>query len=113
MGMMELEFKKNKGLSWSQQMGVVVGVLVQAGHQVWITWIIEVCFSFGFSPLELTIVQVLEVALAARQEVVLAIDGSAESRGLGEDEDEEGDERARDFSGPSRDAIERFQRVGE
>ena len=36
----EIEFKKK--LSWSQQMGVIVAMLVQAGHEHWIQWVIEV-----------------------------------------------------------------------
>lgn len=42
MGPAELEFKKNKQLSWSQQMQVVVAVLLQAQHQAWIEWVISV-----------------------------------------------------------------------
>lgn len=38
----ELEFRKNKHLTWSQQMEVVVVVLLQAGREAWIKWIIEV-----------------------------------------------------------------------
>jgi len=43
MGPAELEFKKNKKLSWSQQMEVVITVLLQANHQAWIEWVISVC----------------------------------------------------------------------
>jgi hypothetical protein len=42
MGPAELEFKKNKKLSWSQQMEVVITVLLQAEHQAWIEWVISV-----------------------------------------------------------------------
>jgi hypothetical protein len=42
MGPAELEFKKNKKLSWSQQMEVVITVLLQAEHQAWIEWVINV-----------------------------------------------------------------------
>jgi hypothetical protein len=40
------------------------------------------------------------------------VDGSAEMRGLGEDEEDE-DERARNFSGPSKEAMDKFQQCGE
>ncbi|KAK4685899.1 replication fork protection complex subunit TIMELESS/Tof1/Swi1, partial [Tremellales sp. Uapishka_1] len=87
---MELEFKKNKKLSWSQQMGVVVSLLVQDSHEDWIHWVIES----------------MEIALAARTEVVLAVDGSPGDH-VGQDEDERG---LRDFSGPSNLAVEKFER---
>jgi replication fork protection complex subunit Tof1/Swi1 len=38
----ELEFVKKKNLSWSQQMEVVIGVLLKDGKQSLIEWIIEV-----------------------------------------------------------------------
>jgi replication fork protection complex subunit Tof1/Swi1 len=38
----ELEFVKNKNLSWSQQMKVVIGVLLKDGKQSLIEWIVEV-----------------------------------------------------------------------
>lgn len=42
MGPAELEFKKKHKLSWSQQMEVVVAVLLQAQQSAWIDWVIEV-----------------------------------------------------------------------
>ena len=41
-GPLELSFKKNKNLTWSQQMGIIVAILVRAGHDDWIRWVIEV-----------------------------------------------------------------------
>ena len=38
----ELEFKKEKQLSWSQQMGVVVSCLKIKGHVTLIEWLMEV-----------------------------------------------------------------------
>lgn len=38
----ELEFKKDKQLSWSQQMGVVVSCLKVKGHELLIEWLMEV-----------------------------------------------------------------------
>ena len=38
----ELEFVKKKNLSWSQQMEVVIGMLLRDGKQSLIEWIIEV-----------------------------------------------------------------------
>lgn len=38
----ELEFKKNKKLSWSKQMEVAIGLLLKADHKDWIEWILEV-----------------------------------------------------------------------
>ncbi|WWD21366.1 hypothetical protein CI109_105851 [Kwoniella shandongensis] len=91
MGLAELEFKKSKKLSWSQQMGVVVSILVKDGHEEWIKWIISI----------------MEIALAARTEIVLAVDG--EPNLLDEDSDEEGNERrARNFAGPSKEAMDKF-----
>ena len=56
--------------------------------------------------------QMLEVAHAARTEVVLSVDGA--QRAL-EDDDEHMDEdrRTRNFGGPSKDAIEKFAQYGE
>ncbi|KAK8843979.1 hypothetical protein IAR55_006771 [Kwoniella newhampshirensis] len=91
MGPAELEFKKNKKLSWSQQMGVVVSLLVKDGREEWIKWIMST----------------MEIALAARTEIVLAIDGEANL--IDEGSDDEGNERrARNFSGPSIEAMEKF-----
>lgn len=42
MGPAELEFKKNKKLSWTQQMEVVIAVLLQAEHKSWVEWVIGV-----------------------------------------------------------------------
>ena len=38
----DLEFKKNKNLSWSEQMGTIIAILLQNGHRDWIEWVIEV-----------------------------------------------------------------------
>ena len=38
----ELEFVKKKNLSWSQQMEVVIGVLLKEGKQNLVEWVIEV-----------------------------------------------------------------------
>ncbi|ORY33101.1 timeless protein-domain-containing protein [Naematelia encephala] len=87
----ELEFKTKAGLSWSQQMEIAVGVLLRDGHEEWVQWIIEV----------------LEVALAARTEVVLAVDG--ENALPRDDEESDDDERrVRNFGGPSKEAMEKF-----
>ena len=43
-GPAELEFKKNKNLSWSDQMRVVVAMLLGAGRESWIRWVINVSF---------------------------------------------------------------------
>ncbi|EIW66064.1 hypothetical protein TREMEDRAFT_65909 [Tremella mesenterica DSM 1558] len=83
----ELEFKKNRKLSWSQQMGVIIGILLKDGHESWIRWIMSE----------------LEIALAQRQEVVLATDVP-----LADQDSEEEEGRARNFAGPSNDAIEKF-----
>ncbi|KAL7421129.1 Topoisomerase 1-associated factor 1 [Cryptotrichosporon argae] len=90
MGPAELEFVKNKKLSWSQQMGVVVAMLVKADHADWVRWIIEV----------------LEVVLAARREIVLSVDGEIDLRA----EDSDGERGVRNFAGPSKAALERFAR---
>ena len=39
----DLVFKKNKNLSWSQQMGVVVAMLLQQDKRAWIDWAMNVC----------------------------------------------------------------------
>ena len=38
----ELEYKKNAKLSWSQQMGTTVALLLQVGQRDLIDWVIEV-----------------------------------------------------------------------
>lgn len=40
----ELDFVKKRNLSWSQQMEVVIGVLLKDGKQSLIEWIIEVSY---------------------------------------------------------------------
>ncbi|WVR08981.1 hypothetical protein IAU60_006041 [Kwoniella sp. DSM 27419] len=89
MGVQELEFKKNKHLSWSQQMEVAVSILLGEERAHWIQWIIDE----------------LSVALAARTEVVLSVDGE-EAVNVLDEEDREGG--LRNFSGPSADAIAKF-----
>ena len=88
----ELEFKKNKNLSWSDQMGTVIAMLLHAEHQDWIQWIIEI----------------IELVLAARTEIVLSTDGD----GAMGDSDADDDERVRNFAGPSVAALEKFERYG-
>ncbi|OCF42971.1 topoisomerase 1-associated factor 1 [Kwoniella heveanensis CBS 569] len=93
MGLAELEFKKNKNLSWSQQMEVAVSLILKEEHADWIKWIIEE----------------LEVALAARTEIVLSVDGEeALITHNDEDEDEDGEGVRRKFGGPSKEAVEKF-----
>jgi replication fork protection complex subunit Tof1/Swi1 len=106
MGPAELEFKKNKKLSWSQQMEVVISVLLEANHKAWIEWVISVRL-FGVNSGE-TDGQVLEIALASREEVVLATDGMVEPR---DGEEEEMMERgARPM--PSKEAMDKFTPFG-
>lgn len=45
-GLVEVEFVKNKKLSWGEQMGIVVGILLRDGKEGLIRWIIEVSLSF-------------------------------------------------------------------
>lgn len=72
-------------------MGSVVAMLLQAEHRNWIEWIIEV----------------LEVVLAGRQEIVLSTDGQG---GLvPDDSDEEENGVVRNFAGPSKEAREKFE----
>lgn len=106
MGPAELEFKKNKKLSWSQQMEVVITVLLQAEHQAWIEWVISVCQIYLL--LSKANCQVLEIALASREEVVIATDGIREPR---DGEEEEMMERgARPM--PSKEAMDKFVPFG-
>ena len=50
-GPIELAFKKSKKLTWSQQMGIVVAMLVREGHEDWISWVIEVsCYEYIEAP---------------------------------------------------------------
>jgi len=113
MGPPELEFKKNKRLSWSQQMGVVVAMLVQAGHEDWIRWVIEVRGLDWPTKVVAEYLQVLEIALAARTEIVVAVDGPNGAPVNGDERDEDDERRVRDFAGPSRDAIAKFAQAGE
>ncbi|WVQ93115.1 hypothetical protein IAU59_000179 [Kwoniella sp. CBS 9459] len=92
MGLAELEFKKNRNLSWSQQMEVAVSLILREEHEGWIKWIIEE----------------LEVALASRTEIVLSIDGEEALITHSDDEDENGEGVRRKFGGPSTEAVEKF-----
>ncbi|WRT69168.1 uncharacterized protein IL334_006152 [Kwoniella shivajii] len=92
MGQAEIEFKKNKKLSWSQQMEIVVAIILKEGHEELIRWIIEV----------------LEVTLAARTEIVISVDGEDAALQQAEDSEDDEDTRARNFSGPSTAAREKF-----
>jgi replication fork protection complex subunit Tof1/Swi1 len=106
MGPAELELKKNKKLSWSQQMEVVIAVLLQAEHQAWIEWVISVRRFYLLSCNANC--QVLEIALASREEVVIATDGIREPR---DGEEEEMMERgARPM--PSEEAMDKFVPFG-
>ena len=90
----ELEFKKNKNLSWSDQMGTVIAMLLQAEHQNWIEWVIDM----------------IELVLAARTEIVLSTDGTDDIMG---DSDADDDTRVRNFGGPSKAAQEKFEQFGK
>ncbi|WVW79467.1 hypothetical protein I302_101436 [Kwoniella bestiolae CBS 10118] len=92
MGQAEIEFKKNKKLSWSKQMEITVAILLKEDHEDWIKWIIEV----------------LEEVLAARTEVVIATDGEDAALRGHDDSDDEDEVRPRNFAGPSKEAIEKF-----
>lgn len=89
----ELEFKKNKNLSWSDQMGTVIAMLLQAEHQDWIEWVIDI----------------IELVLAARTEIVLSTDGTDDMLG---DSDADDDVRVRSFGGPSKAAQEKLEQFG-
>ncbi|WOO84917.1 Topoisomerase 1-associated factor 1 [Vanrija pseudolonga] len=91
LGPAELEFIKKHKLSWSQQMGVVVKMLVDADHEEWVRWMINV----------------LEIVLAARTEIVLSVDGERNLSVV----DSDGERATRDFSGPSADAIAKFAQL--
>lgn len=75
-------------------MGTVIAMLLQAEHRDWIEWIIEV----------------IELVLAARTEIVLSTD---EPNGAMDDSDTEDYGRVRNFSGPSKAAQEKFEQYGE
>lgn len=92
-------------------MGVIVRVLQDEGHESWVKWTVEVSvlsIRQRLSKHWLTL-QVLEIALAARTEVVLAVDGVEDFSAVNSD----GERAARDFSGPSADAKAKFSRHGE
>jgi replication fork protection complex subunit Tof1/Swi1 len=90
----ELEFVKNKNLSWSDQVATVIAMLLKAEHRDWVEWAIE-----G-----------LELVLAARTEIVLSTDGPDGMSRPGEDEDED---RPSNFAAPSVEAREKFAQFGE
>lgn len=92
----ELEFVKKKNLSWSDQMATVIAMLLKAEHRDWIEWIVEL----------------LELVLAARTEIVLSTDGPEGMNGNG-DADEDDEDRLRNFAGPSAEAREKFTQFGE
>ncbi|ORX39175.1 timeless protein-domain-containing protein [Kockovaella imperatae] len=91
----ELEYKKNKKMSWSQQMGTTVALLIQAGHKSWIEWIADT----------------LEIVHAARTEIVLTVDGPQIS--AVEDELLGDETSARNFGGPSKDALAKFAQYAD
>lgn len=96
-------------------MGVVVAMLVQAGHEDWIRWVIEVRrYDEIIRSGKLIIPEkVLEIALAARTEIVLAVDGANGAIVRGDDGDDEDDgQRTRNFGGPSKDAVLKFTQHG-
>lgn len=113
MGPAELEFKKKHKLSWSQQMEVVVAVLLQAQHSAWIDWVIEVSLLALHRHLSwsVLIVQVLEFALASRQEIIIAIDGMRGPRD-GEEEAAEDERGVRHIGAPSKEALDKFGAFG-
>ncbi|OCF79113.1 topoisomerase 1-associated factor 1 [Kwoniella mangroviensis CBS 8886] len=94
MGQAEIEFKKNKKLSWSKQMEITVAILLKEEHEDWIKWIIEI----------------LEIVLAARTEVIISTDGEdAALRQADDSDDDDDDERGpRNFAGPSKEAVDKF-----
>ncbi|WWC73002.1 uncharacterized protein I206_106966 [Kwoniella pini CBS 10737] len=92
MGQAEIEFKKNKKLSWSKQMEITVGILLKEEKEDLIKWIVDV----------------LEIALASRTEIVISTDGTDAALRQADSDDDNDDERIRDFSGPSKAAIDKF-----
>lgn len=60
----------------------------------------------------LTILQVLEIAHAARTEVVLAVDGLNGGQ-MDANDDIDDDRRVRNFGGPSKEAIDKFVSHGK
>ena len=113
----ELEFVKKKNLSWSQQMEVVIGVLFKDGKQALVEWIVEVSLkALRLSKVYLQtadIWQNLEIALAARTEIVLSTDGPPvmPTDDLDGEDDVEIDIGER-LAGPSKDAMARFSPHG-
>ncbi|KAI9636791.1 topoisomerase 1-associated factor 1 [Dioszegia hungarica] len=89
-GMADLEFVKNKKLSWGDQMSVIVSMLVENGDEQLVEWVIDV----------------ISVALAAREEIVLSTDGEP----LRPTEMEDDPDAVRKFGGPSEEALEKFTR---
>jgi hypothetical protein len=47
MGPPELEFIKKNNLSWSDQMGVAIRMLLDANREEWVRWIISVGLRVG------------------------------------------------------------------
>ncbi|KIR40249.1 topoisomerase 1-associated factor 1 [Cryptococcus deuterogattii 99/473] len=89
-GPVELQFIKKHKFSWSQQMSIAFAIIWGDGHGYLIKWIVEV----------------LEQALAAKQEIVLTTDGGI--NGDEDEEDEDGNVRVRRFGRPSDEAISKF-----
>lgn len=94
MGPVELQFIKKYKFSWSQQMSIAFAIIWGDGHGYLIKWIIEV----------------LEQALAAKQEIVLTTDGGI--NGDEDEHDEDGSVRVRRFGRPSDEAISKFTQFG-
>jgi replication fork protection complex subunit Tof1/Swi1 len=110
--MADLEFVKNKKLSWGDQMSVIVGMLVENGDEQLVEWIIDVSRSAHYWQYHHRIElknQVISMALAAREEIVLSTDGEA----LRPTEMEDDEDAVRNFAGPSEEATEKFQQHGE
>jgi replication fork protection complex subunit Tof1/Swi1 len=96
-GVVDLDFIKRRALTWSQQMGVVIAMLVRDGKTGMIQWVAGV----------------LEIVLAERQEIVLSTDGPPNLLLDKDNSDSDDDNHVRSFGGPSIEAMEKFQPGGE
>ncbi|EMD36798.1 hypothetical protein CERSUDRAFT_105876 [Gelatoporia subvermispora B] len=87
------EVQVKKGYSWSEQLGIAIGCLVEDGKKDLVEWT----------------KQILMMAMGERQRIVEDTDGSSSRQSDDEDSDEESeDEAVKPSRGPSSEAIAKF-----
>ncbi|RSH83343.1 Topoisomerase 1-associated factor 1 [Apiotrichum porosum] len=86
------KFIKNKNIPWSQQMGIAIAMVTKKdGGLGWINEILDL----------------LDIALAGRQEIMMSV--LAAARNANPDDSEDEDDEIRNLNVPSKEAVDKFQ----